>query len=146
MVALSDIQELKNLSLISNNRFEITATNYDGEVEDAFDTLTSKVVETNNGVSLFVPIPQGLNEMALNTFTSTCNYLKSIKIKHLNNFNQEVFTLLHNISSFDGWEIVSDSNGTDILTIKLNFSSVPVVPVSQSEEGLSEWLKKQREA
>lgn len=141
---LNEVGELAKLEFLENYRYDVEAINFEGEKED-WVSLVSEIVESSSGISLNVLVPAKMGNLVLSKVNETCNFLKTINVIHHDNQGNVAFETSYGIEEFLGWEIVTKAEGKDLLTIKLSFDAIPKIPVTQSEEGLNEWLKEQGE-
>lgn len=135
------LEQLKSLPKVASYRFNLTINNIEGESEDVLNALTAKVEERDNGITLGIMIPEPASTAYVSSLVAFLKDISTITVDHNRSDDTTTFSTLHRIISFDGWKLTGSTEEVKPALIEASYSSEVSFPVSQSEAGISDWLK-----
>ena len=135
------LEQLKKLPKIASFRFDLTIKNIEGESEDVISALTTKVEERDNGITLGIMIPEPVSTAYVSSLIAFLKDIATITVDHNRSDNTLAFSTLHRIISFDNWKLVGSVEEAKPTVIEASYSSEVSFPVTQSEDGIGDWLE-----
>lgn len=129
--------------LLSQRNMDVDITNDKGEREPDIEKYVSQVVESSEGVKLFLMIPANLGNLGFQSLMKSCEYIKFIDVKHYTPANEISLNTRYKVDEFYGWEMSSDIDTDCLLRVALDFSAQPVQAIEQDAKGIAEWLEEQ---
>lgn len=127
--------------LLRQSNMEIEILNDRNENEADIERFVSQVTESNGGIKLVLSLPEKIGNIGFRKLTDSCEFIKSIEIRHFTEEGAVAICTKYKIDEFYGWEMSTGFDKDDVLRVSLDFAAQPVEPVTQSIEDVSNWIK-----